>query len=86
MKKYAMMLAAAALIAAAPVYYAMTAQAGEKTGEADRMVEMDVDCAKATLDSEAVPAECAEMMTQQVEPAAGDTAQDAQEPMEPKAE
>ncbi len=60
MKKYLMMLAAAALIASAPVYYAMTAQAGEKTGEegAQETVEITIDCTKATLDGEEVPEDC----------------------------
>lgn len=75
MKKYAMMLAAAALIAAAPVYYAMTAQAEEAAETAPQQVtEVSIDCTKATLDAEAVPAECVEIMTKQVEPAAGEPA------------
>lgn len=75
MKKYAMMLAAAALIAAAPIYYAMTAQAEEAAdGAGQQVVEVSIDCTKATLDAEAVPAECVEVMTKQVEPAAGDAA------------
>lgn len=74
MKKYAMMLAAAALIAAAPIYYAMTAQA-EEAPEADmKVTEISIDCTKATLDAEAVPAECAEIMTREIEPAAGEAA------------
>lgn len=75
MKKYAMMLAAAALIAAAPVYYAMTAQAEEAAEAAPQQVtEVSIDCTKATLDAEAVPVECVEIMTKQVEPAAGEPA------------
>ena len=60
MKKYLMMLAAAALIASAPVYYAMTAQAQEKSAEAsaDAPVEITIDCTKATLDGEEVPEDC----------------------------
>ncbi len=60
MKKYLMMLAAAALIASAPIYYAMTAQAEEAatTQAADAPVEITIDCTKATLDGEEVPAEC----------------------------
>lgn len=78
MKKYAMMLLAAALIAAAPIYYAMTAQAEESpaAGQANeqKVTEISIDCTKATLDAEAVPAECAEIMTKQIEPAAGEPA------------
>lgn len=60
MKKYLMMLVAAALIASAPVYYAMTAQAEEKTAEpeGEAAVEITIDCTKATLDGEEVPEDC----------------------------
>lgn len=67
MNKYLLMLSAAALIAAAPLYYAVTAQAGDMTGGSMSMGETTsltdvetapVDCTKVALDGEPLPAEC----------------------------
>lgn len=60
MNKYLMMLVAAGLIAAAPVYYAVNAHADDVVVEETVTTEVDgdVDCTQAVLEGEELPAGC----------------------------
>lgn len=70
MNKYALMLAAVGLIAAAPAYYAFQAQAEEAAAPATQTEEAaKVDCA-AIPEGQEKPAECVEGAA----PSAGETA------------